>query len=305
MKKILLSSLLLAALSIDAQQTQAISFEASEGYTLGILSGQQDWIVWGGLLGMDTQVTASTFTDGARAMYVESYGDIMDYCGIEKPITPMTSNKYSISFDYKHEGFGGSDYQIDFYNVSGTNYNIVSAVGVGFAAGAFKYANMGIASPELVTTTTNIAAQTWANFKIVVDKQANTLEYFVNNASVGTSGLGANQNINLVDFTFDDYGTGFYVDNIVTTDMSNLSVEDTGTKENVSLTLYPNPASDFVNIKIADKVNSVEVFDLSGKLMVKDRSGKNEINIQTLTPGNYLIKVNTEKSSITKKFTKK
>lgn len=286
-------------------QTQTISFESSEGYTLGTLSGQQNWVVWGGLYASDSQVVSTTFTAGARSMYVESYGDVMDYCGIEKPITAMNTNKYSISFDFKHEGFGGSDFQIDFYNVSATGtYSRVTAVAVGYAAGLFRYANMGLATPALVDTTTNIPSETWSNFKIVVDKTANNVEYFVNNVSVGTAPLGANKDVNLIDFTFDDYGTGFYVDNIVTADMSNLAVTDVEAKT-TELSIYPNPSSDFVNVKTKEKVNSIEVFDLSGKLILKDVSGNNQLNIKSLEIGSYLVKVNTDKNSFTKKFIKK
>ena len=31
-------------------QVQKISFESSEGYTVGNLAGQQGWVAWGGLV---------------------------------------------------------------------------------------------------------------------------------------------------------------------------------------------------------------------------------------------------------------
>ncbi|WP_435522457.1 hypothetical protein [Chryseobacterium indoltheticum] len=45
-------------------QIQKISFEASEGYTVGNLGGQQGWTVWGGLPVANAQVVNSNPTDG-------------------------------------------------------------------------------------------------------------------------------------------------------------------------------------------------------------------------------------------------
>lgn len=294
---------LIGTVAMVFASAQTISFETSEGYTVGTLSGQQNWVVWGGVYASDSQVVSGTSTVGTNSMYLESYGDVQDWCGIEKPITAMTSNKYSISFDYKHEGFGGSDYQIDFYNVVGTAYNRVSAISVGYQAGAIRYANM-TPTPAFVTSTSSMAEDTWTNLKVVVDKGTSTLEYFVNNVSIGTGGLGTNKDINNIDFTFDDYGTGFYVDNIVMTDLSNLGTKDISTKINSEVSIFPNPATDFIEIKTKENVKSVQIFDASGKL-VKKLGNETKVDVRELEKGNYVMSISTSDSVVSKKFIKK
>ena len=57
--------------------------------------------------------------------------------------------------------------------------------------------------------------------------------------------------------------------------------------------------------KIKDKINSVEIFDMSGKLALKDNSGKEQINVKMLETGNYILKINTTKGVVTKRIMKK
>lgn len=299
MRKILFSLFAVAALSSTYNAQQKISFESSEGYTLGTLSGQQGWEAWGGIDDGDTKVVNTTYTDGVNSMFVESWGDVMDYCGVEKNITSLTSNKYSVSFDYKIEDTGGSDYEIDFYNKVGTTYNIVAAFGIGYQAGAIKYANMS--TSQFANSGINATVDTWYNLKIIVDKTLDTIEYQINGTSVGTSPLGANKDVNLIDFTFDDYGTGFNVDNILMSDLT-LSTDETKTKAAISV--YPNPTSDFISILTDDKVNGVQIFDASGKLVVKS-NGDKKIDVRNLQKGSYIINIETPDSKISKKFIKK
>ena len=277
-----------------------ISFESTEGYNVGQLAGQQSWATWGGLLDMDTFVVTSHKTDGNNGMYVESYMDIMDFCGVEKPVTLLSSNKYEISFDYKHEGFGDSDYQIDFYNLAGTTYNQVGAIKVGYISGAVSYANMSTVA--LVTSTTSLAPDTWYNLKMVIDKSLSTASYYVNNTLLGSTPLGATTDTNLLDFTFDDFGTGFYVDNIRMNDLT-LGTAETATKAEIKL--FPNPTVDYLNISSPNKITWVEIFDGSGKTVYQSTSDSTKIDVAALTHGMYVVKVKTTTGETTTKFIKK
>lgn len=301
MKKIftLLSVVALSFATVDAQSK--ISFESSESYTVGQLAGQQGWTTWGGLLDMDTYVTPTQYTDGVNSMYVESWMDVMDWCGIEKAVTPLTSNNYEISFDYQFEDVGGSDYEVDFYD-PGTDYNTVAAVAIGWQNGAFKYADMGTLS--FVTSSTMLTAGTWYNIKMVVDKLQSTISYYVDNNLIGTSPLGTTyQNVGVLDFTFDDFGTGFYVDNIKMNDLTLATAE--GGKKKEAIVVYPNPTSDIIKIDSENKIKSVEVYDASGKLVLSTTSDFPEINIQHLQEGNYVVNVKTTTATLSKKIIKK
>lgn len=44
---------------------------------------------------------------------------------------------------------------------------------------------------------------------------------------------------------------------------------------------------------------------MSGKLALKDNSGKEQINVKMLETGNYILKINTTKGVVTKRIMKK
>lgn len=67
--------------------------------------------------------------------------------------------------------------------------------------------------------------------------------------------------------------------------------------------VFPNPSSDQVFIKIfGQKLQNIKIYDLTGKLMQEDFTTK--ISIANIPNGNYLIKVQTNKSTIVHKLIK-
>lgn len=74
-----------------------------------------------------------------------------------------------------------------------------------------------------------------------------------------------------------------------------------------NFTLYPNPAQDVITIAGVDKVYSVMIFDISGKLLLKKnmQEGEDEeINISTLSKGVYILKAYADDKYYTKRFMK-
>ena len=71
--------------------------------------------------------------------------------------------------------------------------------------------------------------------------------------------------------------------------------------------VYPNPVIDVLNIDAADKVKSVQVFDLTGKVVSSHtlNAVKNQINLNKLTPGVYVVTIVTEKGTQSVKIIKK
>lgn len=57
--------------------------------------------------------------------------------------------------------------------------------------------------------------------------------------------------------------------------------------------IYPNPTSDYIRIN-SDNIDSVSIFNISGKLVLKDDSKSKEIDISQLSSGTYLIKIGSE-----------
>ena len=77
--------------------------------------------------------------------------------------------------------------------------------------------------------------------------------------------------------------------------------------------LYPNPAGDFINLKFpADMPSSlpVSIYDVNGRVVlqnpVRSRTGENTIRLQvdSLIPGKYFIRSQTEKGTLIKAFVK-
>jgi hypothetical protein len=84
-----------------------------------------------------------------------------------------------------------------------------------------------------------------------------------------------------------------------------LEVDDVSNSKN--LLLSPNPVKSNFKIDGHIKIESVKLFDTSGKLIKefdKNSISKNDYNVSKLKTGNYLIMIKTEKESISKKLIK-
>ncbi len=71
-----------------------------------------------------------------------------------------------------------------------------------------------------------------------------------------------------------------------------------------SLSVYPNPTSDILNIKTDSKIKSVTVFDMSGR-KVKASFENNVLNVKDLQTGTYVINVETAEGKFSERFIKK
>lgn len=69
-----------------------------------------------------------------------------------------------------------------------------------------------------------------------------------------------------------------------------------------SIQIYPNPASDMFKIKSSISIDSVSIFNMTGKELLKTNAL--ELNISGLSSGIYLVKINSGHQSVTKKLIK-
>ncbi len=72
----------------------------------------------------------------------------------------------------------------------------------------------------------------------------------------------------------------------------------------LSVSIYPNPTSDILNIKSDSKINKVEIFDMSGRNMKVSLKG-NMVDVKHLPVGNYIINIETKEGKTSEKFIKK
>ncbi len=100
--------------------------------------------------------------------------------------------------------------------------------------------------------------------------------------------------------TYKDTTDSAYI--IVLHPETNLSTDDFEAVNDFSV--YPNPTRDVLNIvsKGDRSILSAKIFDLQGKLILGTQN--TSIDVQNLSSGLYLVKIETESGAITKKFTK-
>jgi len=70
------------------------------------------------------------------------------------------------------------------------------------------------------------------------------------------------------------------------------------------ITIYPNPATNTLYTNGLTGINTVEVYDISGKLLLSKQLNSNQIDISSLAKGLYFIKLTTEEGSVVRKFVK-
>ena len=76
-------------------------------------------------------------------------------------------------------------------------------------------------------------------------------------------------------------------------------------QEQLNISVYPNPATDIVNINSDKKIDAVQVYSYEGKLLINAQQNLNQINVSALPKGNYIMAVQTGKYTKTFKITKK
>ncbi|MCF6279429.1 MAG: T9SS type A sorting domain-containing protein [Flavobacteriaceae bacterium] len=68
-----------------------------------------------------------------------------------------------------------------------------------------------------------------------------------------------------------------------------------------TISIYPNPATDIININSTIEINKIQLFDLLGKQVISTRE-TDQIEISHLPIGVYLLKAFSESGTITKKI---
>ncbi len=92
-----------------------------------------------------------------------------------------------------------------------------------------------------------------------------------------------------------------YIDSIVFD--NTLGTADFGNTKN-TISLYPNPANDVLNISSSNSITKIEVFDMQGRNVASNNNASN-VNVAALGKGVYIVKVVQENGSvIAKQFIK-
>ena len=71
-----------------------------------------------------------------------------------------------------------------------------------------------------------------------------------------------------------------------------------------NLQIFPNPTKNIINIKNITEIKKIKIFDYLGKEVLTQTENNNEINVENLSKGIYLIEINSENQKVYKKFIK-
>ena len=294
---------MVSLISISAySQIQTISFEPSEGYSLNNIIGQQGWESFEVPNPNAGRVINTSATNGANSMnFINTNSNA--FGGVEKHVAGYRKTEYS--FDFKIDAIGSSYTMMAFdeeYKEIG-KFSVDGVTGMlryHYYAGGFDFLN-GVLDSGIILTP-----GTWYNLKMIIDLDNINVSYYVNNVLIDNTMPPPSswKPFDRIHFSYNDSGSDFSVDNIkIINPDATLGTSDTSLQNIV--TISPNPTSDFINIKSSDKISSVEVVDASGKIVLKDTRGENQIRISELPNGIYIVKIDTTKQSLIKKIIKK
>lgn len=94
-------------------------------------------------------------------------------------------------------------------------------------------------------------------------------------------------------------------DNCTVTAVNSILLATSDTKkESIKKVLYPNPTSDILNIKSNSEIQSIEVFDISGRKMNTELNG-HKVDVSHLSSGSYTIIITSKDGNVSEKFIKK
>ncbi|MDR4894129.1 MULTISPECIES: T9SS type A sorting domain-containing protein [unclassified Chryseobacterium] len=302
MKKYYSIAFLLLSMCVFAQQ--AISFESTEGFSVGDINGQAGWISTptGGFPENVTHQMISTdkASDGSSALKIvkeNTYGTQTDPVigGFYNLSAPLANTNFSVSFDINISQLNGSDFGFQAINSIDDQF----VVRLDFEkTGLVKILNLASSIQELISTPSTWLPNTWYRLKVV--GSATEIRYYLNNVLIYTGAATSSLNINQLRFVHNNSVGSAYIDNIkINSELWVMSVKDSkATSKEISL--YPNPATDFLTVNSAAKVKSIQLYDETGKL-IKTEVNNNKIEVKGLSEGVYMVNIKTEARNFTEK----
>lgn len=88
-----------------------------------------------------------------------------------------------------------------------------------------------------------------------------------------------------------DYNAPIITNTHTTTVENVLAVQENGISAGISV--YLNPATDFIIIDSKEKIGKIQIFDIAGRLVLTTSGNANRIDIHQLKPGNYILKTHS------------
>lgn len=286
MKKTYTVVALLLCTALFAQEN--ISFETSEGYSLGNINNQKGWEVPNVINNpLTKQVISNTtakvgslsFKNGHEPAFGIQFFPI--FGAVKTFSTPANFNNFTISYDVKASMRAGSDWEFTLF-ATDNQEDSVPIAGIGLESTGAIYM-ITDADYGFEYATTNWVVNEWTNIKINVSSQ--NIKYYVNNVFQGSFPNSTSLNILGLKMLHNNYGGDAFYDNIQITTGS-LSTQDF---ESTTVSAYPNPATNTFSISSVSEIATVEIFAMNGQKVLETNQASN-INVSDLSSAIYLVK---------------
>jgi len=132
----------------------------------------------------------------------------------------------------------------------------------------------------------------------IPDGTSNQVVYSVTNADI--SNITGNAYLAFKYFTQSYTPTRWTLDSVVLTGVQVVTIEKSQVQH---ITIYPNPATDFILINSETKINSANLFDITGKqIKINYLPQLKRINFPLLSKGIYYLQINTVKGVFRKQI---
>ncbi|WP_304344623.1 T9SS type A sorting domain-containing protein [Chryseobacterium koreense] len=301
MKRIL--SFTMCVLMVISAYSQVLwNTNGFESYSTGNVGTQQGWARFGGGSASWTQIGTIDAGHGKSfklASTASNSSGAWHYHDTNWSSRTSGNNIFVMEFDYytgaATSGFGG----VQIYDINSGEI-LVMEIGRDPDAGYIYVADeMG---GEILVA--NASPNTWYHIKAAYDYNEGTITVKVNNNEPVEYSGSLGWNPEEFDVLLDGVTTcGF--DNIVVSATNTnpfMAVSNVAAKAKVSV--YPNPATDVINIKSDNKIASVSIFDASGRIV--KTTTLTAINIEDFAKGSYIVNIKyvdgtTESTKVIKK----
>lgn len=228
---------------------QSFSFETSEGFTTGSFPGQNTgWTIAdaasesapNGHLYISAE-EASNGNQSLKFLAADTEPDAL--IGVSKDINP-DSNVFTISQDVYTSSIdtdNGSDFILFAHDLQGSQNTLevpASILYFDYEGGIYVVTAYNVAQEIFEAEEVgSFEAGNWYNIKATYDLTAATVTYFVNNTQIYTGPLmNGGTEINRINYSFDDFTTSYYLDNISVT----APTAGNPQHEAITFTAYPN-----------------------------------------------------------------
>ncbi|MEI6853500.1 MAG: T9SS type A sorting domain-containing protein [Bacteroidota bacterium] len=232
-------------------------------------------------------LTSAPFQNGG----VYCNGNASGYTVLTPNILNFSFSSFAVSFDFKVE-----EYLTQCVIVCGTSYRWL-----GFYLQADHTLEMKYNNANYVTSTATYQTGQWYNGRLTYD--GTTARMILNGIEI------ANITIPLVYIATDtqfgtrDYSTANclkgYIKNLV---ISNNYASGIKEVQSTQLSYYPNPANDFLMVTGADNNAKINIFDVSGRLLISKNNDNTPIDISSINEGVYFVRIENKNQTFTGKF---